>query len=49
MKKRIIAFITGIALLAITGATGIVADYIGLDVTPHVAACDPEGSSGGGC
>jgi hypothetical protein len=50
LKKRIIAVITGVALLlAVAGASGIALDSLGLDVTMPVSACQNGGSSGGGC
>lgn len=49
MKKRIIAVVTGIALLlAVTGVSGIVADTLGYAVTSQTHACT-SGSAGGGC
>lgn len=49
-KKRIIAVLTGIALLlTITGMSGVVADSVGLSVTMPAHACNPTGGSGGGC
>lgn len=48
MKKRLFTLITAVALLvAVAGASGIVADALGLSITPQVLACDPEGGSGG--
>jgi hypothetical protein len=48
-KKRIIALITGLALLAaVAASSGIVADSLGLPVTPQVHACGASGG-GGGC
>jgi hypothetical protein len=50
LKKRLIAVITGIALLlAVTGMSGVVADSLGLLVTAPVHACSPASGSGGGC
>lgn len=49
-KKRILAVVTGIALfLAVAGASGVVADSLGLSVTPPAFACPNGSSSGGGC
>ena len=49
LKKRIIAVIAGLALLAaIAGSSGILADSLGLAVTSQVHACSVSGS-GGGC
>ena len=48
MKKRIITLIAGVALLvAVTGATRIVADWYGLSLTPVAHACENAGGSGG--
>ncbi len=50
LRKRIIAVVTGIALLAaVAGSSGIVADALGLSVTSQVHACQNSSSSGGGC
>lgn len=50
LKKRLIAVITGIALLlAVAGVSGVVADSLGFSVTPAIYACPTGGSSGGGC
>jgi hypothetical protein len=50
LKKRIIAVITGLALLAaITGSSGVVVDSLGLSMTSQVHACNASGASGGGC
>lgn len=50
LKKRIIALLTGIALLlAVTGASGIVADSLGLQITSQVYACTGGSGSGGDC
>lgn len=47
-KKRLITVIAGLALLAtVLGSTGIVADELGLSVTPAAYACPQTG--GGGC
>jgi hypothetical protein len=49
LKKRIVALVTGLALLlAVAGASGIVADSLGFSVTLPAHACTPSGS-GGGC
>jgi hypothetical protein len=49
LKKRIVAFVTGLALLlAVAGASGVVADSLGFAVTSSAHACTPSGS-GGGC
>lgn len=50
MKRRIIAVITGLALLlAVAGSAGIAADTLGLAVTSQSHACNSTGASGGGC
>lgn len=50
LKKRLIAVITGIALLlAVTGLSGVAADSLGLSVTTPAHACTPSSGSGGGC
>jgi hypothetical protein len=47
-KKRLIAIITALALtVAVAGASGVVADSMGLSVTPQAHACG--GNNGGGC
>lgn len=49
LKKRLIAVITGLALLlAVAGVPGVVADSLGFSVTSQAHACSPQGS-GGGC
>jgi hypothetical protein len=49
VKKRIFALAAGLALLmAIVGSSGIVADAVGLAVTPQAHACNSSGA-GGGC
>ena len=50
LKKRLIAVVAGLALLAaVTGSSGIMADALGLAVTPQAYACNSGGSAGGGC
>lgn len=50
LKKRLIAVITGIALLlAVAGVSGVVADSLGLSVTAPAHACNSGSPSGGGC
>lgn len=50
LKKHIIAVVTGLALLAaVAGASGIVADALGLPATTPAFACPNPGGSGGGC
>jgi hypothetical protein len=49
-KKRIVAVVAGLALLlAVAGASGVVADSLGLPVTPQAFACPSGSGSGGGC
>jgi hypothetical protein len=46
-KKRILAIITALALTVIAaGAAPVVADSLGLSVTPQAHACS---ANGGGC
>lgn len=50
IKKRIIAVIFALALmLTATGASGIVANELGLEITQPAFACDDAANSGGGC
>jgi hypothetical protein len=50
LKQRLIKVVVGLALLAaVAGSSGVVADSLGLSVTPQVHACNNVGSSGGGC
>ncbi len=50
LKQRFLAVLAGLALLlAAIGSTGVVADSLGLSGTSAAHACDPSGSSGGGC
>lgn len=49
LKKKLFAVLLGIAILvAASGGGGILADAVGLDLTPTVNACVSSGSSGGG-
>ena len=49
LKHRILTVVTAVALMiAVTGASGIVADKLGLSVTSQAYACNTHGS-GGGC
>lgn len=49
LKKRIVAVVTGLALLlAVAGVSGVAADALGLTVTAPAHACNASGS-GGGC
>jgi hypothetical protein len=48
-KKRIVAVVTGLALLlAVAGASGVAADALGFSATAPAHACNTSGS-GGGC
>jgi hypothetical protein len=50
LKKRIIAVVVGLALLAaVVGSSGIMADELGLAGTSPAHACNSTGTSGGGC
>lgn len=50
LKQRLFKVLIAFALLAAAaGSTGIVADTLGLAVTPVVGACSTGSSSGGGC
>lgn len=50
LKKRIIAVLTGLTLLAaIAGSAGIVADNAGLPLTAAAHACGNPSAGGGGC
>ena len=50
LKKYVVRFIVAVALLvAVTGSSGLVADSLGLDLTPAAHACQTAGSGGGGC
>lgn len=50
LKQRLIKFVVALALLAAAaGSTGIVADGLGVAITPVVHACSTSSSSGGGC
>jgi hypothetical protein len=47
LKRRIVTILAGLALLAsVTGSAGIVADHLGLAVTPpaHADPCNGGGS-----
>ena len=48
-KKRFIAVVAGLALLAAVTGTGLVADGLGVNITPAAHACTPTGTGGGGC
>lgn len=48
MKQRLLKVVVGLALLlALVGASGVVADSVGLPTTPQAYACPHTG--GGGC
>jgi len=48
MKQRLLKVVVGLALvLTLAGASGIVADSLGLSTTAQVYACNSGG--GGGC
>ena len=50
LKKRLFAIVTAVALMvAITGASGVVADQLGFEATPSAYACSNGGGGGGGC
>ena len=49
LKKRIIALVAGLVLLAAVAGSGIVADKLGLLGTQQVHACQNGSGSGGGC
>lgn len=50
LKQRILTVLAELTLLmTIAGAGGVVADTLGLVVTPQAHACQNSGSSGGGC
>ena len=47
LKRKLFALITGISLMiAVAGASGIVADSLGFEMTTEAHAC--SGSGGGG-
>jgi len=49
LKKRIVAWLTGLALIAaVAGAAGVVADTLTASEGTAIA-CNASGSSGGGC
>ena len=50
LKKRIYKVIVALALLvAVTGASGVVADSLGFDFTPQAHACSQGSGAGGSC
>lgn len=49
-KKKLFSVLFGIAILiAASGGGSLLADAVGLDVTPQAYACDNGSSGGGGC
>ena len=49
-KRKLVTAIVGLALLAaVTGTPQIVADSLGLPLTPQAQACTSAGHGGGGC
>lgn len=50
LKQRLFSLVTAIAIaLATVGVLPVVADSLGLSVTPQASACETGSSSGGGC
>lgn len=49
LKKRIMAVIAGLALLAAVAGSSVAADTLGLEMTPQAHACQSGSSAGGGC
>ncbi len=49
LKKRIVAILAGLAILAAITGSGIVTDSIGLAGTSPAQACNSSSGSGGGC
>lgn len=50
LKQRLFSVLAGLAMLAaVAGSSGIVADWLGLQVTPQAHACQEPSGSGGGC
>jgi len=50
LKQRLFRLIVAAALLlGAAGASSVVADSLGLSVTPSTFACDAPDNSGGGC
>lgn len=50
LKKKLTQFVVAFALaLTIIGSSGLVADSLGLSVTPQVMACENGSGIGGGC
>ena len=50
LKRRFFSVVTAVAIaLATIGAIPVVADSLGLSVTPQASACEASGTSGGGC
>lgn len=50
LKRRVYSLIiAGVLMVVVTGASGIVADSLGLNLTPQAFACNEGSASGGGC
>lgn len=49
LKKKIVAVLAGLALLAAVTGSGIVADQIGFEGTTPAHACNGSSTGGGGC
>ena len=50
LKKRIFTICATLAFVfSVLGASGIVADELGMSWTPQAHACSGNGSAGGGC
>lgn len=49
LKKRIVAVLAGLALLAAVTGSGIVANSMGWAVTSQTHACSSSGTGGGSC
>lgn len=50
LKKRILAVVTGLTLLAaVAGSSGIVGDWLGWPAATPAHACNDQSGAGGGC
>ncbi len=50
LKRRVYSLIiAGVLMAVLMGASGVVADSLGLDLTPQAFACNEGGAGGGGC
>lgn len=50
LKQRLFSLVTALAIaLATVGVIPVMADSLGLSVTPQASACEAGGASGGGC